>query len=147
MQILIDQLGPETVPGDGLLGKIRILLSSKRFPADFTVSLEVDGDNLLDSDEEKNLFRIAEEALNNCCKHALTSQAVLRLHLSEPFWMEIQDQGQGFDLFQVRGSSQFGLLSMAERAAEIGWSLQINTNPGAGTSVRVEKASVKEGLA
>jgi signal transduction histidine kinase len=101
--------------------------------------LDVKGDQALDPEEEQSLFRIAQEALNNIVKHARSSQAQIRLHLSEPFWMEVQDQGQGFDLQRARNSGRVGLASMDERAAEIGWRLQVITSPGAGTRVRVEK--------
>jgi signal transduction histidine kinase len=89
--------------------------------------------------EEQILFRIAQEALNNIVKHAQASQAWIRLHLADPFWMEIEDRGQGFDLQRARNSGRVGLASMDERAAEIGWRLQVITAPGAGTRVRVDK--------
>ena len=66
------------------------------------------------------------------------------MHLAEPCWMEIEDQGLGFDLQQARGSGKMGLISMQERAGEIGWDLQVITSTGAGTCIRVEKAPVKE---
>jgi signal transduction histidine kinase len=64
--------------------------------------------------------------------------------------MEIEDRGRGFDLQQARDSgragSRVGLVSMQERAAEIGWNLQVVTAPGAGTRIRAEKPG-REGQA
>ena len=108
------------------------------------MSLEVDGNQTLQPAEEQGLFRIAQEALNNIVKHAGVSQARIRLNLDEPPWIEIEDHGQGFDLQKARGSNRVGLVSMHERAAEIGWELEVNTSPGAGTRIRVQKKPTGE---
>jgi signal transduction histidine kinase len=145
MHVLISELRPEKVAPGGLAAALRRHLADRRLPESLAVSLEVEGDQPLGLAEEQGLFRIAQEALNNIVKHAQASQAYVRLHLTEPFWMEIEDQGRGFDLQQARDSSrvggQVGLVSMGERAAEIGWDLQVITSPGAGTCIRVEKPS------
>ena len=139
MHTLISELNPEKVAEGGLAAAPRRHLADRHLPDDLSVSLEVEGDRRLGTGEEQGLFRIAQEALNNIVKHAHASQACIRLHLSEPFWMEVQDRGQGFDLRQARNGGRVGLASMGERAAEIGWSLQVITSPGAGTCIRVEK--------
>jgi len=144
MQLLISELEPDKAAKEGLVPVLRWHLAGSRLPESLSVSLEVDGDQRLEFAEEQSLFHIAEEALNNIVKHARTSQAQVRLHLAEPFWMEIQDQGQGFDLTKAQNSGRVGLSSMHERAVEIGWDLQVITSPGAGTCIRVEKAPVRE---
>jgi len=144
MQVLISKLRPAQVVEGGLAGALRQHLAERHLPASLSVSLKAEGDQSLAPIEEQSLFRIAQEALNNIVKHAGASQAYIRLHLAEPLWMEIEDNGQGFDLRQAREGShagrRVGLVSLAERAAEIGWELQITTSPGAGTRVRVEKS-------
>jgi signal transduction histidine kinase len=144
MQTLIAKLRPEQLTAGGLAAAIRRHLAERRFPDGLSVLLEVEGDGPLERAEELGLFRIVQEALNNIAKHARTSQARLGLHLAEPFWIEIEDQGQGFDLRQPRNSGQVGLVSMSERAAEIGWDLRITTSPGGGTRIRVEKLSGRQ---
>ena len=146
MQLLIDELKPHPTGQGGLAKALRRHLEDSRFAGSLSVSFEVEGDQPLEPAEELGLFRIAQEALNNILKHARTSQAQVRLHLQEPFWVEIQDRGMGFDLQQAQRSGHVGLASMRERAAEIGWALQIETSPGAGTRIRVEKHWPKEGL-
>jgi signal transduction histidine kinase len=145
MHVLISELRPEKVAAGGLAAALRWHLADRRLPESLAISLEVEGDQPLEPAEELGLFRIAQEALNNIVKHARASRAYIRLRLVEPFWMEIEDQGQGFDLQQARDSGgaggQVGLVSMDERAAEIGWHLQVITSPGAGTRIRVEKPS------
>ncbi len=144
MRVLISELRPEKVAEGGLVAALRRHLADRPLPESLLVSLQVEGDPLarLSPAEEQGLFRIVQEALNNIVKHARASQACIRLHLAEPpWWIQIQDQGQGFDLRQVRNGGRVGLVSMRERAAEIGWALQIITSPGAGTCIRVEKSS------
>jgi signal transduction histidine kinase len=141
MRVLISELRPDKMAEGGLAAALRRHLAQRHLPESLAVSLQVEGGQSLSSAEEQGLFRIAQEALNNIVKHAQASEAHIQLHLIEPQWMEIQDHGQGFDLERVRNSGRVGLVSMSERAAEIGWNLRITTAPGAGTCIRVEKTS------
>jgi len=144
MQVLIAELKPDQGAREGLEAALRRYLADSRFAEKLSVSLEVEGGGQLSPAEEQGLFHIAQEALNNILKHAGASQAQIHLRLATPFWMEIADQGRGFDLGQVPGSGKVGLASMRERAAEIGWELQITSAPGAGTRLRVEKSAMRE---
>jgi signal transduction histidine kinase len=144
MQLLISELRPEKITQGGLVSALRRHLEDSHLPETLLVTIEAEGDGKLAPAEEQSLFRIAQEALNNIVKHAQASQAQVRLHLDEPYWMEIDDQGQGFDLQKAQISGRVGLNSMRERAAEIGWELQIITSPGAGTRIRIEKTPVRE---
>ena len=144
IRVLISELNPDSSAHEDLFSTLRKHLVSSRLPENLSVSLNVEGYHQLDPEEEKNLFHIAEEALNNIMKHAHTSEASIRLHLSEPPWMEIEDHGQGFDLQQAQERAGVGLSSMQERAAEIGWDFQISSSAGTGTCIRVEKRQVKE---
>ena len=144
IHMLISELKPDPSAHEDLVSTLRKHLVNSRLPENLSISLDVEGYHHLDPKEEKNLFHIAEEALNNIMKHAHTSQAHIRLHLAEPLWMEIEDHGQGFDLNQAQESEGVGLSSMRERAAEIGWDLHINTTPGEGTRIRVEKMPIRE---
>ena len=138
-QLLITELRPSETIRDGLAVTIKRYLTSGRFSENLSISLEVHGDQSLRPSEEQSLFHIVQEALNNIVKHAQATKAQIRLNLSEPDWIEIEDWGQGFDLQKAQQSGRVGLLSMCERAAEVGWGLQIKTSPGHGTCVRVEK--------
>jgi signal transduction histidine kinase len=143
MQLLISELKPEETRSVSLVGKLKRYLAGGHFPEDLSIDLEVQGELHLGQAEEQSLFHIVQEALNNIVKHAQTCKAQVRLHMTEPMWIEIEDQGQGFDLEHVQNSGRLGLHSMRERATEIGWDLQIRTSPGVGTCVRVEKLPVE----
>lgn len=144
MQLLIDELKPRPGVSQGLPAALRQLLADSRFRDNLSVSIEVQGEQTLTPAEEQALLRIVQEALNNILKHAGTPQAALRLHLEPPACVEIEDHGQGFDLQQAQRSGHLGLNSMRERAAEIGWAIQIETSPGAGTRIRVEQPGPQE---
>jgi signal transduction histidine kinase len=143
MHVLISELRPKQELSGGLSAAIHRHIASRPIPETLSISIEAEGDQPLKSAEEQGLFRIVQEAVNNIVKHSQAAQATIRLHQAEPFWIEIEDHGQGFDLQSKqtnnRSGNQVGLSSMRERAEEIGWCLRVITSPGAGTRIRVEK--------
>jgi signal transduction histidine kinase len=144
IRALISELRPERLAEGGLVPALRQLSTGPEFARALSVDVQVEGDERLPAREEEGLVRIATEALKNIVKHAGTTQASIRLHLAEPFWMEIEDRGRGFQLESARAGGHIGLSVMSERAAEIGWDLQVVAAPGAGTRVRAEKKPPEE---
>jgi signal transduction histidine kinase len=144
MQLLISAVHPARFSEGGLAAALRQYIAECQAPETLSISLEINGSQSLTSAEEQNLFRIAQEAINNIVKHSFASQAWIRLHLADPFWMEIADQGQGFDLQMARRAGRVGLDGMEERATEIGWDFQVLTSSNAGTCVRIAKNSPTE---
>lgn len=144
MQALIAELKPERGYIPGLVPALRHLLAESRISENLSINLRVEGEGSLNIAEEQALLGIAQEALNNIMKHAQTRQVDIDLHMTEPYWMEVKDSGQGFDLGRARKSGRMGLIGMRERATEIGWDFQIITSPGAGTCIRVEKTPDNE---
>lgn len=138
MQELISRLAPKAVSSGGLVSALQHHVEERRRTQNLDVILEVDCSGPLGPSEEAGLFRIAQEALNNVVKHAGVLQATIRLHLIEPAWMEIEDRGAGFNQQQVP-CGRMGLTSMEERADEIGWGLQVQSEPGWGTRIRVQR--------
>ncbi len=139
LQTLISRLAPEEVGGGRFVSDLKEHLEERRRLENLSVSFEVQGNEALGPEEEAGLFRIAQEALNNVVKHSQASEAVLQLHLLQPLWMVIEDHGIGFDTRAAQGKGTVGLESMRERAEEIGWCLEVQSSPGSGTRVRVEK--------
>jgi len=87
------------------------------------------------------MYRIAQEALANACKHAHAQQIQLKLTLDDQsLSLLVQDDGRGFDPDEVtvgvRGG-HFGLASMNERVKLLGGSICIESEPGAGTCIVV----------
>ena len=96
----------------------------------------------LDPEIETNLYRIAQEALNNVLKHANASNVSVLLHTrKKEIVLIIEDDGDGFDfVYRPESSSKFGgfgLVGMHERAAILNGKLEIESSPGSGTSIIV----------
>jgi signal transduction histidine kinase len=140
MRVLVSKLDQEQVAEGGLAAMLHEHLTQRRLE-NLEVSLQVTGSTRLKLAEELGLFRIAQEALNNVVKHAQTNRAWVRVCLEKPPWMQVEDRGCGFDGKPTEESGGVGLKSMRERADEIGWNMQVDTRPGAGTRIRVEKRS------
>ena len=140
MQELISRLAPQALAGGGFIEALQQHLEERRQLDNLQVTLEVEGSLPLNPAEEAGLFRIIQESLNNIVKHTGVLQANVRLHLLEPIWMEVEDHGAGFDYQQGHGTGRMGLSGMAERATGIGWRFQVNSAPGHGTRIRVDKS-------
>ncbi|MCG3140796.1 MAG: Sensor histidine kinase LiaS [Anaerolineae bacterium] len=132
---------PPSVAANGLAAALREHLAERERADNLIVTLYVEGNENLSAREAEQLFRIAQEALNNIVKHARVTRAHIALDFRAPCWMEIRDAGAGFDMDSAQDATQVGLVSMRERAAEIGWSLQIRSSPAQGTLIRVEQTS------
>lgn len=91
------------------------------------------------------LFRIFQEAMNNVVRHAGARSAALRLTFGEDgFTGEVEDDGGGFDRQAAAANSPtrgVGFHSMMERAELLGATLDIESEPGKGTTVRVRLPS------
>jgi signal transduction histidine kinase len=97
----------------------------------------------LDEPEFSNLlsiqiFRIYQEALNNVAKHAHVNEIFTELrHSDGKMVMSIQDHGNGFDTGSKRPQKSFGLLGMKERAILVDGTVEVLSQPGKGTTVKL----------
>jgi signal transduction histidine kinase len=139
MQTLITELRPEGLSPGGLAAALEQDLAERHLPETLRISVEVEGDGSLLPAEERGLRAIAREAVNNIIKHARASNARIRLHLAEPFSMEVTDDGRGFVVDDGADKAGVGLVGMGEQAAEIGWELALRSSPGEGTRLRVAR--------
>jgi PAS domain S-box-containing protein len=100
--------------------------------------------NRLTPEVETALYRIAQEALNNVAKHAEAKNvAVVLERRADQVSLIIEDDGVGFDLQQVLGADDkgLGLIGMRERAALIGGTVEIESQPDEGATVVVRIAA------
>ncbi len=99
----------------------------------------VEGEDRLPPATQAELHQIAQEALNNALKHAHARQVQVRLDFGDAAtWLEIQDDGVGFELAAAQAGGGQGLPGMRERVQTIGGRLKIESAPGQGTRVIVE---------
>ena len=94
----------------------------------------------LPADVEINLYRIAQESLNNISKHAKARRASVFLEYRDSdVVLIVEDDGVGFDASEHKkpktSDNGLGLFGMRERAALVGGSVEIASKRGTGTSV------------
>jgi signal transduction histidine kinase len=96
---------------------------------------------------EREILRVAQEAIHNAEKHAAANNLSVRLEYSpNEIAMEVRDDGRGFKTGAENLSQpgHYGFTGMKERAAAIGGMLEVTSEPGAGTSVRLHAPARRE---
>ncbi len=134
-------LRPELLEQAGLIGGLAALGDEFRVNSLVDVELETSGDGwiVLPADETTELLSIAREALSNIARHARASRAsIVVASDAGAVRLTIADNGVGFDVVRPRGPGHQGLNNMRSRAAAIGGSLEVESQPGRGTRIIVE---------
>lgn len=94
-----------------------------------------------------NVLRIGQEAITNALKHADASTLRIRLTTTGNLVsLEVGDDGNGFNPSTAADgrTGHFGLVGMRERTERIGGKLSITSQPGEGTTIRIEVPLVSE---
>lgn len=88
---------------------------------------------------EIEIYRIAQEAVNNIIKHAKSSRIDLQINrLDNEINMHIEDNGIGFDVEAKKKDHGLGLVNLEKRAEKIGGRLFIDSFIGRGTTIVLE---------
>lgn len=89
---------------------------------------------------QQAVYRIAQEATHNALRHAEASRIDVSLvSRNGTVVLTVHDDGRGFDPRSAEGAGRrLGLASMRERARAAGGVLHVRSEPGAGTTVRLE---------
>nr|NIV14917.1 hypothetical protein [Fodinibius sp.]NIV96868.1 hypothetical protein [candidate division KSB1 bacterium] len=138
MRALITQLRPISISDDGLYPVLSKHIKGLNKRNDVNITLEKnDADLWLNRNQQQEVFRIVQEALNNVIKHANAKGALVKFEQSpKNLLITISDDGEGFDMNGLPESHHhFGLESMQQRATELNGTLTIESQPGKGTSV------------
>ena len=94
------------------------------------------------------LFRVVQDALANVLRHAQVTRIRVRMFKTGSGWeIEIEDNGIGLSPDPFSGDAEFELLGMRERVSVFGGTVDIQSEIGQGTTVRVrvpDGASRKE---
>ena len=139
MRLLIFELRPPILEQQGLAAALEARLEAVEQRAGLKTQLTVEGKDRLPLEVEEGLYGIAMEALNNALKHARAGRIRVALRLNaRPVVLEIADDGIGFDPAAADQSGGLGLPGMAERAAQLGGHLIVESKPGEGTVVQVQ---------
>jgi signal transduction histidine kinase len=140
MRLLIYELRPPVLEERGLLAALRQRLAAVEGRAGLETELVADpgADVRLPVAAEQELYRVAQEALNNALRHGRPGRIAVRLRDTPgAVSLEVADDGAGFDA-TVPADGGAGLPGMRERVARLGGMLAIESAPGQGTRVRVE---------
>ncbi len=136
VRAVVSQLRPPALDG-GLEAAFRWLGTEfsrdTGLPCEVSVAAEA---GQLGSEAATQLFRVAQESLNNVRRHAGATRAALSLSLIDGQWiLTVRDDGRGFDTDgRLAG---YGVMGMHERARLLGGTLAIQSAPGQGTTVEL----------
>jgi two-component system sensor histidine kinase UhpB len=135
------ELRPTTLDHLGLVAAIEWYSREYAERLDAVVDFETEGlPERLAPEVELVIYRVVQEALTNIARHARASQVRVRLGFLETgVEVTVQDNGVGFDLEEATSSRErgLGLFGMRERVELVGGTFNIDTRPGAGTTIRI----------
>jgi len=131
---LIHELRPATLKGEGLVKAVRLLASETEKLLSIPILIRVQGERTISLDIEQTLYRILQGALSNVARHSFANRIDIHLTYSPgEILVSIEDDGIGFT--PAEQSHGIGLNSIQERADLIDGSLEIISQPGAGTKL------------
>ncbi len=140
LRSLVLELRPPDLERDGLCGALRKHVELLRRLQAVPIELELDAGIGGNPGRDRELLRIAQEALHNSLRHAHAQHLAVRLDRQDgKVVLEVEDDGVGFDP-AARGlrSTHLGLTSMEERAERLGAHVEVRSARGRGTTVRIE---------
>src|SRR5215472_7219058 len=135
MRGLIFELRPEALATEGLVAALGKQAASVQARHAVLVQTDLGDEPAVPLGAKQELYRIAQEALQNTVKHAHAHRVDLVLRQTpSDVTLAVHDDGVGFD---PSGSfpGHLGLRSMRERVGHLGGTLQIESAPGHGTRI------------
>jgi signal transduction histidine kinase len=139
MRLLIFELRPSALEREGFAAAVQARLESVETRTGLEAAVSIDEGVHLTPEMENDLYWIVQEALNNTLKSAQAKKVKVSLSReANQMVLQIADDGIGFDPGMSSTAGGLGLRSMHERAEKLGGKLQIESQPSAGTVVRVE---------
>src|SRR5688572_15139019 len=138
MRLLVFELRPFMLETEGLASALRARLAAVEGRSGLKTEVLVEEERRLPIMIEEELYRIAQEGLNNVVKHAEATQVQIRLKYDKrAVSLELMDDGKGFEPEAVSHSGGFGLQGIKERVQQLGGTMKIESIPLKGTRLRV----------
>lgn len=139
-------LRPLALETEGLEAALKMMAekTGELFHQKVTINIQPGIVEWMDSSQQAVVFYLADEAVNNACKHAHASEIQVSMKLApnenDIALLEIADNGVGFDLQAVMSSYErrgsLGMVNLRERTEMINGVLKIESAPGQGTRVK-----------
>ena len=136
VRTLVRGLRPPAIDDLGLPSALRELGQAFAAPG-FAVSVQVTELGALPAAVEVAAYRIVAEALTNAARHSGAASANLHIEKRDG-WLRltVHDNGQGFT--PGSGGDGFGIVSMRERARELGGVLTVTSSAGHGARIQAD---------
>jgi len=140
LRSLVFQLRPAEIEAEGLAAALRKHVELVRRAHRVEVDLRLEGEPKRRPGVDEEVFRIAQEALQNALRHADAAPVEVALEeVPDGLRLTVSDDGAGFDpASPALRARRLGLTSMEERAKALGARLEIASAPGRGTRVDLE---------
>jgi PAS domain S-box-containing protein len=134
-------LHPHQLDHLGLTRALEAMIDSAAEASDIEFKHKFEAvDDLFSKDAAMNLYRVAQESLNNILKHSRARHAHVRLERDVlHVQLTIEDDGRGFKAEKTGSSDRgMGLKNIAERVRILGGTLTIESQPKRGTQIEVK---------
>jgi len=138
LKLIIEELRPAALQGRGLVQALKEYAQRWQEHTGIDAQTSVSGERSLPLDVEQVLYRVLQESLSNIARHAEADTVRLNLSMSpERVTLVIADNGRGFAMDAVLPTS-YGLTGMKSRLAEVGGTLNVESQLSAGTTITAE---------
>jgi len=133
MRALLLHLRPMDLQNKSLIVAITELIEELETRTDVIFELQFPKDCCLSQGSEEHVYRIVQEVLANCLRHAEATHVKIvgKVHDAQ-FRLTISDDGKGFDSSKKKQTS-YGMITIRERCEEIGGTARLFAREGEGT--------------
>ena len=144
-------LTPSVLDDLGLSAAVRWLVDNFRQNPDLNIELHADDiDSLVPKVLQINIYRILQECLNNCVKHAEARNITVSIRNNhDGLMLCVEDDGQGFNPYQQSSldasKKGIGISTMRERAMLLNGTIDITSREGTGTIITLQIPRKEEG--
>lgn len=140
MRTLLLELRPAALEEIALAEALRRLTDVMRIRTGLAITFESDYEDKLPPDAQTALYRITQEAMNNCVRHASCANIHISLMpVNGTVELSVSDDGCGFDVREAK-TGHYGLSIMRERAEAVQATFAVESQVGQGTHIRVQYA-------
>jgi signal transduction histidine kinase len=148
---ICEDLSPSALENVGLSAALQFALAHavEHAPPDCKFEYEFACDDALDesldlpTNIQIQIYRIAQEALSNICRHARAKEVKMSATVSaaNEFQLRIEDDGRGFDAGEAKKNPGRGVANIRARASMIDAEVEWARRDGGGTVFRLSRAS------
>jgi signal transduction histidine kinase len=147
LRAVVVELRPAALDEDGLVAALRTQADVLDRVHSASVTFRASRVRALPAAQEEAVLRVAQEAMHNALRHAHAATVAVTLEggrdsgdgTGKGVLLRVRDDGRGFDPDAVRQAGRhLGLVSMRDRAAGVGGTLTVQSEPGKGAVIELE---------